>query len=71
MTSRHSSNRTSGGGGRADYEDRYDEAQNEDDEWLFESIVAFLSSPIWTAPIQQFFENNCSSNFNRHSTESV
>lgn len=33
----------------------------EDDEWLFESIVTYLSSPIWSIPIQHFIETNCSS----------
>ena len=36
--------------------------EDEDDEWLFESIVAYLSSPIWVIPIQHFFEQNCTSN---------
>ena len=38
--------------------------EEDDDEWLFESILAFLSSPIWSNPIQHFIEANCSSNFN-------
>jgi hypothetical protein len=36
-------------------------AANDEDEWLFESVVNFLSSPIWSIPIQHFFENNCTS----------
>lgn len=32
---------------------------DEDDEWLFESIVAYLSSPIWSIPVQHFVEQNC------------
>lgn len=36
---------------------------DEDDEWLFDSIIAFLSSPIWSIPIQHFIETNCSSIF--------
>ena len=37
---------------------------DEDDEWLFESIVAFLASPIWSIPIQHFIEQHCTGNFN-------
>ena len=40
-----------------------EEDVNEDDEWLFESVVAFLNSPIWTIPIQHFIENHCPSRF--------
>jgi len=30
-----------------------------DDDWLLESIIGFLSGPIWTNPIQHFFDQNC------------
>jgi hypothetical protein len=43
---------------------RVDHRQNEldeDEEWLFESIVNFLSSPIWQMSIQHFLETNCTS----------
>jgi hypothetical protein len=40
-----------------------EEDVNEDDEWLFESVVAFLNSPIWTIPIQHFIEKHCPSKF--------
>ncbi len=40
---------------------RVNDDANEDDEWLFESIVAYLSSPIWSIPIQHFIETNCMS----------
>jgi hypothetical protein len=33
--------------------------EDEDDEWLFESIVTYLSSPIWSTPIQHFIEKYC------------
>lgn len=36
---------------------------DDDDEWLFDSILGFLSSPIWSIPIQHFLEVNCSSIF--------
>jgi len=36
---------------------------DEDDEWLFESIVAFLASPIWSIPIQHFIEQHCMGKF--------
>lgn len=35
--------------------------EEEDDEWLFDSIVGYLSSPIWKVPVEHFFEQNCSS----------
>ena len=38
-----------------------EEEMEEDDEWLFDSIVGYLTSPIWKAPIEHFFEQNCSS----------
>lgn len=34
--------------------------EEEDDEWLFDSIVGYLSSPIWKVPVEHFFEQNCS-----------
>lgn len=40
--------------------ERANEAE-EDDEWLFDSIVGYLTSPIWKSPIEHFFEQNCSS----------
>lgn len=36
--------------------------EDEDDEWLFESIVTYLSSPIWSTPIQHFIEKYCPCN---------
>jgi hypothetical protein len=36
--------------------------EDEDDEWLFESIVTYLSSPIWSTPIQHFIEKYCACN---------
>jgi hypothetical protein len=38
-----------------------EEDANEDDEWLFESVVAYLNSPIWAIPIQHFIEKHCPS----------
>ena len=37
----------------------YDNYNEDDDQWLFDSIVNYLKSPLWTSPIQQFIENNC------------
>ena len=28
-------------------------------EWLFDSIVGFLKSPMWKNPIQSFIDENC------------
>jgi hypothetical protein len=28
-------------------------------EWLFDSIIGFLKSPIWLNPIQSFIDENC------------
>lgn len=42
---------------------RINNKSEEDDEWLFDSILGFLSSPIWSIPIQHFLEINSSSNF--------
>ena len=42
---------------------RRDDDANEDDEWLFDSIVTYLSSPIWSIPIQHFIEKHCESRY--------
>ncbi|RNA16661.1 cilia- and flagella-associated 36 isoform X1, partial [Brachionus plicatilis] len=36
------------------------DSSDEDDEWLFDSILGYLSSPIWSIPIQHFLETNSS-----------
>ena len=41
--------------------DRRRQAVEEEDDWLFDSIVGYLSSPIWKIPIEHFFEQNCTS----------
>ena len=34
-----------------------EEEMEEDDEWLFDSIVGYLTSPIWKAPIEHFLNS--------------
>ena len=31
----------------------------DDKEWLFESIIGFLKSPLWVNPIHSFIDENC------------
>ncbi|XP_050296709.1 cilia- and flagella-associated protein 36 [Anthonomus grandis grandis] len=31
-------------------------SQNDDNSWVFDSLVAFLNGPIWNAPLQSFIE---------------
>lgn len=30
-----------------------------EDYWLLEGVIGYLKGPIWTNPIQHFFEQNC------------
>ncbi len=46
---------------KRNYDRNQRDEEDEDDEWLFESIVDYLSSPIWVIPISHFFEQNCTS----------
>jgi hypothetical protein len=34
-------------------------SNTEDNEWLLDSIIGFLKSPLWINPIQSFVDENC------------
>lgn len=40
----------------------------DDREWVFESIVGYLGSPIWLTPINEFIERNSLGKTKRHKT---
>ena len=31
----------------------------EDDSWIYDSVVGFLNSPIWMVPIESFVDQHC------------
>ena len=31
----------------------------DDDSWIYDSVVGFLNSPIWMVPIESFVDQNC------------
>lgn len=38
---------------------------NTDDDWLFESVIGFLNSPMWNLPVKNFMESNCYGKMNK------
>lgn len=37
--------------------------EDEENSWVFDSLVCFLNGPIWNAPIESFIEENSLSIF--------
>ena len=37
----------------------------EDDSWIYDSVVGFLNSPIWMVPIESFVDQHCLGNYQK------